>query len=126
MEVGVQVVKERDGGIVRRVVLLDQAGGEVELVTRFLSHLSDSGYSPNTVCAYAYDLRHLVVFLDQRGLTWSGFRPSTALEFLGYLRRVPSRRPAQRLGLSVATGEGRLLAAATVARVLAATSSFFE
>ena len=126
MEAGVQVVKERDGGIVRRVVLLDQAGGEVELVTRFLSHLSDSGYSPNTVCAYAYDLRHLVLFLDQRGLTWSGFRPSTALEFLAYLRRVPSRRPAQRLGLSVATGEGRLLAAATVARVLAATSSFFE
>ena len=41
MEAGVQVVKERDGGIVRRVVLLDQAGGEVELVTRFLSHLSD-------------------------------------------------------------------------------------
>src|SRR6266851_954520 len=116
MEAGVQVVKERDGGIVRRVVLLDQAGGEVELVTRFLSHLSDSGYSPNTVCAYAYDLRHLALFLDQRGLTWSGFRPSTALEFLAYLRRVPSRRPAQRLGLGVATGEGRLLAAATVDR----------
>ena len=52
MEAGVQVVKEPDGGIVRRVVLLDQAGGEVELVTRFLSHLSDSGYSRNTVCAY--------------------------------------------------------------------------
>jgi integrase/recombinase XerD len=52
MEAGVQVVKERDGGIVRRVVLLDHAGGEVELVTRFLSHLSDSGYSRNTVCAY--------------------------------------------------------------------------
>jgi integrase len=59
-------------------------------------------------------------------MTWSEFRPSTALEFLAYLRRIPSRRPAQRLGLGVATGEGRLLSAATVARMLAATSSFFE
>ena len=121
-----QVLKERDGGIVRRVVLLDDAGDEVGLVTRFLSHLSDSGYSPNTLCAYAYDLRHLVAFLGEHGLVWSEFRPSTALEFLAYLRRIPSRRPAQRLGLGVATGDGRLLSVATVARILAATSSFFE
>jgi integrase/recombinase XerD len=122
----VRVVKERDGGIVRRVILFDDTGDEVSLVTRFLSHLADSGYSPNTLCAYAYDLRHLVSFLDQRGMTWSEFGPSIALEFLAYLRRVPSRRPAQRLDLTVATGEGRLLSAATVARMLAATSSFFE
>jgi integrase/recombinase XerD len=122
----VRVVKERDGGIVRRVILFDDAGDEVSSVTRFLSHLADSGYSPNTLCAYAYDLRHLVSFLDQRGMTWSEFGPSIALEFLAYLRRVPSRRPAQRLDLTVATGEGRLLSAATVARMLAATSSFFE
>ena len=31
------MVKESDGGIVRRVVLLDDAGDEVALVTRFLS-----------------------------------------------------------------------------------------
>jgi len=122
----VQVLKEREGGIVRRVVLLDDAGDEVVLVTRFLAHLADSGYSPNTLCAYVYDLRQLVAFLGQHGLGWSEFRASTALEFLAYLRRVPSRRPAQRLGLGVATGQGRLLSAATVARVLAATSSFFE
>jgi len=122
----VRVVKERDGGIVRRVILFDDAGDEVSLVTRFLSHLADSGYSPNTLCAYAYDLRHLVSFLDQRGMTWSEFRPSIARELLAYLRRVPSRRPGQRLDLTVATGEGRLLSAATVARTLAATSSFFE
>ena len=57
---------------------------------------------------------------------WNDFRPSTALEFLAYLRRMPSRRPAQRLGLTVATEDGRLLSAATVQRVLAATSSFFD
>lgn len=121
-----QVVKEVDDGIVRGVLLLDDEGGEVEPVTRFLSHLIDANYSPNTVCAYAYDLRHLAVFLDERSLGWNDFGPATALEFLGYLRRVPSRRPAQRLGLTVATEQGRLLSAATVQRALAATSSFFE
>lgn len=64
--------------------------------------------------------------LDQQGIGWNDFYPSTALEFLAYLRRVPSRRPAQRLGLTVATESGRLLSAATVQRVLAATYSFFE
>jgi site-specific recombinase XerD len=122
----VRVVKQREGGIVRRVVLLGDHGTEVMPVTRFLSHLTDAGYSPNTVCAYAYDLRHLVRFLDQQGLDWNGFSPATALEFLGYLRRVPSVRPAQRLGLTVATERGRLLSPATVQRVLAATSSFFD
>ena len=87
------------GGIVRRVVLLDDAGDDVVLVTRFLSHLSDSGYSPNTLCAYAYDLRHLVSFswasAASRGAS-SG--PSTALEFLAYLRRVPSGAPGAAAG----------------------------
>jgi len=122
----VRVIKHCEQGIVRQVTLLDDIGREVVQVTRFLSHLTDSDYSPNTVCAYAYDLRHLAVFLDERALGWNDFRPSTALEFLAYLRRVPSRRPAQRLGLTVATEHGRLLSAATVQRVLAATSSFFE
>jgi len=122
----VRVIKHCEQGIVRQVTLLDDTGREVVQVTRFLSHLTDSDYSPNTVCAYAYDLRHLAVFLDERALGWNDFRPSTALEFLAYLRRVPSRRPAQRLGLTVATEHGRLLSAATVQRVLAATSSFFE
>ncbi len=121
-----RAVKQREGGIVRRVMLLDDAGVEVVLVTRFLSHLADSNYSPNTVCAYAYDLAHLVRFLEQRAIGWDEFRPSTALEFLGYLRRVPSRRPAQRLGLTVATEQGRLLSPASVQRILAATSSFFD
>jgi hypothetical protein len=47
----VRVVKQRENGIVRRVVLLDDRGDEVAPVNRFLSHLTDSDYSPNTVCA---------------------------------------------------------------------------
>lgn len=121
-----RVVKHVDGGIVRRVVLIDDAGAEVVLVTRFLAHLADSGFSPDTLCAYGYDLRRLVEFVDRSGMSWGDFTPARALEFLGYLRRLPSRRSAQRLGLAVATDQGRLLSAATVQRILAATSSFFE
>jgi len=122
----VRVVKDRVGGIVRQVVLLDDDGVAVEPVSGFLDHLMNAGYSPNTVCAYGYDLRYLFGFLTAEGMDWRAFGPATALTLLGFLRRVPSRHPAQRLGLAVATGEGRLLAPATVARVLAATSSFYE
>jgi len=85
-EAGVRVVKTREDGIVRRVVLLDDGGAEVVPVTRFLSHLADSNYSPNTLSAYAYDLAHLARFLEQRAIDWNEFRPSTALELLGYRR----------------------------------------
>ncbi len=121
-----RVVKQKDGGIVRRVMLVDDAGEVVGAPTRFLDHLMDAGYSPHTVCAYGYDLRYLLVFLAGEALDWREFQPATALRFLGFLRRLPSRRPAQRLGMAVATAQGRLLAPATVQRVLAATSSFYE
>ena len=93
-----RVVKFSQGGIVRRVAVLDDADEEIVLVTRFLRHLSDSGYSPNTLCAFAYDLRHLAVFLDRGAMTWADFTPVVALDFLGYLRRLPSRRPVRRSG----------------------------
>jgi hypothetical protein len=41
----VRVVKHREGGVVRRVVLLDDAAVEVVPVARFLSHLTDSNYT---------------------------------------------------------------------------------
>lgn len=84
-----RVVKHREGGVVRRIALLDDAGVEVVPVTRFLTHLTDSNYSPNTVCAYAYDLAHLARFLEQQAIGWNDFRPSTALEFLGYSSPTP-------------------------------------
>ena len=35
---------------------------------------------------------------------WRGFRAPDALRLLAFLRRTPSRRPAQRLGLTVVLG----------------------
>ena len=110
-----RVVKEREGGVVRRVRLLDEAGEPIAAVTRFLDHLAEREYSPYTLCAYAYDLQNLFIFLAGVQLEWQAFRPADALQFLSFLRRRPSQRSAQRLGLTlIAGGEtpGRRLSAA--------------
>jgi integrase/recombinase XerD len=126
----VRVVKERDGGVVRRVRLVDGDGEPVASACRFLDHLVDRGFSPHTICAYAYDLRRLFTFLAAEGMDWRDFRGPDALRLLAFLRRAPSRRPAQRLGLTVVVGgpeaPGSLLAPATVNRILAAVSSFYD
>jgi integrase/recombinase XerD len=126
----VRVIKERDGGIVRRVRLVGDDGEPVGPVCRFLDHLGDREFSPNTLAAYGYDLKYLFTFLDREGLDWQDFRAPHMLALLAFLRRVPSRRPAQRLGLAVVAdgqdGPGRLLSSATVDRVLAAVSSFYD
>jgi integrase/recombinase XerD len=126
----VKVIEEREGGIVRRVRLRDDDGQPVGPVCRFLDHLGDRGMSPNTVRAYGYDLRYLFTFLSREHLDYQDFRPPHALRLLAFLRRLPSRRAAQRLGLSVVVGgedtPGRLLSPATVNRILAAVSSFYD
>jgi integrase/recombinase XerD len=126
----VRVVKVRDGGVVRKVRLLDENGRPIEVACRFLEHQSDRGSSPNTLCAYGYDLKRLFTFLHREQLDWREFGPADALRFLGYLRKLPSKRAAQRLGLTVVVGgdsvPGTLLSPATVNRVLAAASSFFD
>lgn len=124
-----RVVKERDGSVVRRVRLVDGDGQPVAAACRFLDHLVDRG-SPHTICAYAYDLRRLFTFVAAEGMDWREFRGPDALRLLAFLRQAPSRRPAQRLGLTVVVGgpetPGSLLAPATVNQILAAVSSFYD
>jgi integrase/recombinase XerD len=126
----VRVVKIRDGGVVRKVRLLDDDGSAIDAPCQFLEHQSDRGSSPNTLCAYGYDLKRLFTFLRNEELDWREFGPADALRFLGYLRKLPSKRAAQRLGMTVVVGgdsmPGTLLSPATVNRVLAAASSFYD
>lgn len=121
-----RVEVEKTNGIVSCVRLVDSVGVPVVEVDRFLAHVLAAGGSPNTALAYGYDLRYVFEFFAERGLDWRQFRPAHALELLGWLRRRPSRRPAQRLGLARAVPLGRLLSLATVARVLATVSSFYQ
>ena len=44
-----RVVKEREGGIVRRVQLLDDDGEPIVAVGRFLDHLAERACSPHTL-----------------------------------------------------------------------------
>ncbi|MGH3871974.1 MAG: tyrosine-type recombinase/integrase [Pseudonocardiaceae bacterium] len=112
------------------VELLGDDGEPVEIVAGFLRSLGARDYSPNTLLSYAYDLRHLWCFFVREGLSWEEFAPPHALALLEYLRLVPSRKPRQRMTLTVAMvdadGPGTRLAATTVNRVLAAVSSFYE
>lgn len=108
------------------VELVDAAGEPVADVARFLRLLTVRDYSPNTVRAYAHDLQKLFQFLQDRDMTTEEFKPARAVEFIEWLRTRSSSRKAQRLDLALTAGDGRLLAAKTCNRVLAAVSSFFE
>lgn len=125
-----RILHERREDGSHRVELLDEAGESIEPVSGFLRFLAARECSPNTLVSYAYDLRHLWRFFAERGLSWDRFAPPDALALLEYLRAVPSRRPRQRMTLTVATldadGPATKLAGTTVNRVLAAVSSFYE
>ncbi len=110
--------------------LLDDAGRPVPAVAGFMRHLRARDCSPNTLSAYAHDLLHFTHFLHQHDLTYDDFTPVVSLAFLEYLRQVPNRTPARRLTpvLVTVTGDqpARRLAPATINRIFAAVSSFYE
>ena len=51
--------------------VVGEDGQLVEPAERFLSFLTDAGRSPNTVKAYAHDLRDWFAFLAGRALDWA-------------------------------------------------------
>ena len=111
--------------------LLDDHDRPIAEVDGFLRHLGARACSPNTLCAYAHDLLHFYQFLELTGLNVDGFGPPESLALLEHLRRVPSRRPTGRLDLVLTTtiasgGSATRLAPATVNRIFAAISSFYE
>ena len=64
----------------------------VEPVERFLAYLTDIERSPNTVKAYAHDLKDYWVFLAHRGLDWREVRLEDIGEFVAWLRVPPAGR----------------------------------
>jgi integrase len=111
--------------------LLDDMDRPIAVVSGFMQHLRARGYSPNTLAAYIYDLRHFMMFLQEQHLTYQEFAPPHALLFLEYLSTVPNQKQVQRLGpvLSTTTDNGcsaTRLAPATINRTFAAVSAFYE
>ena len=72
--------------------MLGTDGVPVEPVERYLAFLTDVDRSPNTVKAYAHDLKDWFVFLTGRGLDWREVRLEDVGEFVAWLRLPPPAR----------------------------------
>jgi integrase len=96
----------------------------------FVAYLKASGCSPNTARAYGHDLTHLRSFLVGQDLDWRVLTPARAVDLLIHLRDKRSRRRGAGQHPSLATVDGERatarLSTATINRVLAAVSSFYE
>jgi integrase/recombinase XerD len=91
-------------------------------VDRFLAYLTDIGRSPNTVKAYAHDMKDLWQFLGFRCLDWREARLEDIAEFVTWLQLPPAGRSGAVTVLSSSVPE---VSVATVNRKLAAVSSFY-
>lgn len=95
----------------------------VEPVEVFLAHLHAVERSPNTVKAYAHDLKDWFAFLAAAGLEWSSVRLEEVGRFVAWLRLPPGCRDGTVVALPSA---GSFCAASTVNRKLAAVAAFYE
>ena len=64
-------------------------------VARFLAYLTDIGRSPNTVKAYAHDLKDFWVFIGFGGLDWREVRLEDVGEFVAWLQLPPAGVPGR-------------------------------
>ena len=91
-------------------------------VDRFLAYLTDIGRSPNTVKAYAHDMKDLWQFLGFRGLDWREARLEDIGEFVAWLQLPPAGRAGEVAVLPSVVAE---VSVSTVNRKLAAVSAFY-
>jgi integrase len=103
--------------------VLDRGWSVVEPAEAFLAHLHAVERSPNTVKAYAHDLRDWFDFLDRVGLVWLAVRLEDVGRFVAWLRLPPTARDGRVVALPSANG---YCAPATVNRKLSAVSAFYE
>ena len=91
----------------------------VELIDEYLAWLTDCERSPNTVEAYAHDLRAFWTFLAERGLSWDQVGVLELGEFAAW-----ARRPAE--NVVVLADEAARVSARTVNRMLSGVVGFYE
>jgi integrase/recombinase XerD len=91
----------------------------VELIDEYLAWLTDCERSPNTVEAYAHDLRAFWTFLAERGLCWDQVGVMELGEFAAWVRRPAAN-------VVVLAEEAARLSARTVNRMLSGVVGFYE
>lgn len=118
---------------VQRVVLPDSLleswtvigddAAPIEPVERYLAFLTDVARSPNTVKAYAHDLKDWFTFLAGRAIEWRQVRLEDVGEFVAWLRLPPAGREGRVAVLPSVAGH---CSEATINRKLSAVSAFYQ
>ena len=103
--------------------VLDGDGDPVAPIERYLAYLTQIERSPNTVKAYAHDLKDWFAFLGARNLVWCEVRLENVAEFVAWLRRPPQLRDGT---VSVLPSVEHHCTEATVNRKLSALSAFYQ
>ena len=91
-------------------------------VEGWLAYLTAIDRSPNTVKAYAHDLKDFLVFLARRGLDWRGVRLEDLGDYVAWLALPPAGRDGD---VAVLPSAGPHVRAATVNRKLSALAAFY-
>ncbi len=102
--------------------VLGEDDAPVEPIERFLAYLSAIERSPNTVRAYAHDLRDYWAFLSQRGLDWRQVRLEDLGEFVAWLRLPAAARNG---AVAVLPSVQPRVGASTINRKLSALAAFY-
>jgi site-specific recombinase XerD len=95
----------------------------VEAIERYLAYLSGIERSPNTVKAYAHDLRDYFDFLAYQGLDWREVRLEDVGEFVAWLRLPHAARAGK---VAVLPSVQPQVGSATINRKLSAVSAFYQ
>lgn len=111
------------GSEIESWTLLGEDHVPVEPVERFLAFLSAIERSPNTVKAYAHDLKDWFTFLASRGVGWRAATLEDVAGFVTWLRLPPPARDGQ---VAVLPSVGHYCSESSVNRKLAALTSFCE
>jgi integrase len=111
------------GSWIESWTLLGEDHVPVEPVERFLAFFSAIERSPNTVKAYAHDLKDWFCFLAGRGVDWRAATMEDVAGFVAWLRLPPPARDGR---VVVLPSVGHHCSEASVNRKLAALTSFCE
>jgi integrase/recombinase XerD len=102
--------------------VLGDDDGPVTPVERFLGYLTSIGRSPNTVKAYAHDLKDFWEFIGFRDLDWREARLEDVGDFVAWLQLPPIGRSG---AVAVLPSAAPQVGVVTVERKLAAVSGFY-
>lgn len=95
----------------------------VEPVERFLAYLAAIQRSPNTIKAYAHDLKDWLTYLVGLGLGWRAVTLEQVAGFVAWLRLPPAARDGR---VAVLPSVESHCVPSSVNRKLAAVTSFYE